>query len=699
MVSNPAHRGLVLTCVSVVIKVARGYTIFFEEHNLPARNFQTFSFVDSRPETCYQLTTTYPLPDITAVGVINGQEAGNFGSRYRYQGEVADNLRAVALYKGDYNYDCTGTPDVIIRFHDVDERNSLQVVDLNALDPSLAGRYRFWRPIDPDDQDWMSYVVPDERPGYISAVDQRTGMMDPIYVTPDDTPIMIVENFNSYDQARFALMGRYEWNDTRVQREIRLLRHQRDPNRNRYRSDAPETPSELSQWGTEEQADVQDEIYNPLEPAVRSRPAIQNPTGSNSNQMLPWAFRPIPSDDVPANLGEAVDSEYEDEFYEPSNFRIEIDPEAVDWHEEGEYPREPDMPGVPLQGTRQDMYRGIQPDEIPAAAARGFEDEELDNIRIDLMQEDMGFVDGRDEWTESETDYTDTEDELISDLDRQYPSSSLSFESPGRSQDAWDPQPLLNVRPAGIDVGVQVDEFSAPVDGPRRLRIRPVEDENRELPHVLPFYIPRARRPVQAVQGRRPVQDVTRDMEDAIDNSNLDSIQSYLRSVGTSYNMIDLTTMDLIAAMGQGLPYGSPEWENFLSQLQQSREDMQRREQWQRLYAPYGNLKFDDNTAQSMVELGQLYNVWQQQARELGDVLLNMDLDNVEPMDPSVARTLTPEDISGLPAEELLSYYLALDPERLTELRYRQLARAQQIMQELEQANLRGPELPRPTDF
>ncbi|KAK6518375.1 hypothetical protein TWF506_005533 [Arthrobotrys conoides] len=204
----PRHLSLisfVLIFFATTIEFGSAYTVFFREHNLEPDNFQTYDIVDGNPDVCYDVTSKHPIPDIEGVGLINGAEAGilvhealNFPG---YETQAPENLYAMALYEGVDNFDCIGHPDAVIRFHDPQDpqQTSLQYVDLGKTNPSLAGRYRFWKPIIATDPDWAAVLQPDYGAGYVRILSGR--FRRPAYTDDNGDMLVSWRDFASYLEA------------------------------------------------------------------------------------------------------------------------------------------------------------------------------------------------------------------------------------------------------------------------------------------------------------------------------------------------------------------------------------------------------------------------------------------------------------------------------------------------------------------
>ncbi|KAF3927503.1 hypothetical protein AA313_de0200882 [Arthrobotrys entomopaga] len=764
MVPKPIKRLFVLFYCSIAVENVYAYTVFFDELDLPPRNFQTFDFVDTAPDTCYQATTTYPIPDITAVGVINGREAGNFGSLSR--AVQVDNLRALALYNGTSNFECIGPPDVIIRFHDVDHQNTLQMVDLGDMVPSVAGKYLFWKPINPDDEDWVPYMLPEDGTGYVAIVDGAEEALELVYAKEDTSPAMSLERFETYDQARAALRARNGRGDP-VMDQMRQRLHWSD---NPY-IDRP------SQLPPPEGNTIGDDLIREI---AAYDPDEYDPLDYEGQFLQPKA---TPSEDW--NDIEFTDSEVSN-YYWDADRQLWLTRGFLDLGQLGisieEEPLKPDEPvGRPVGSLDEideyvdPVYNSVGVPDAQFPKTVGEEGWEIDwDLDIDAVSEltppelqvrPGTTVDNRklseqeaavrvgdwepdlaspiwreadeannqpvpdqpsmDEWASGSFENSDeiphvspvAEQELpVEPLDL-LPISPLAIGTPAMSttdpeepeievEESWSPQsgqvrgapgedhPAADIFSLGelADASVQAnldevvdgdddafraDRNEAPVARPQRMRIRPSEDYFREPPHVLPFYIPRPRRPEQYAVRRRPVGDVVQRLQ-SMRNPNLNSIESYLTSITGRIPEIDEAMVELMNEMSENMEYESPEWQDVLDRLRNSRDDLQRRVLRHNLFAPYSNLGFDDQSAQSLVELGMLYKTLQEQELELEEVLLNLDLDNVQVMDEAVARQLSPDQVRDLPAGLLLSYYLALDPDRLEQLRSRQQARREQ---------------------
>ncbi|KAF3273678.1 hypothetical protein TWF970_008877 [Orbilia oligospora] len=224
-------------------------------------------------------------------------------------------------------------------------------------------------------------------------------------------------------------------------------------------------------------------------------------------------------------------------------------------------------------------------------------------------------------------------------------------------------------RPTTAEVGTQTEPQ------PPKIRIHP-EGTVDSFPEQNEFHVPEARRPAGKVTGRKPVDQVVSLLQQRpglIQNT----IESYLERVATPDTEIIETAKKMIS----NIPYapGTIEYEMEAARILAEKEEAQLRALRARVNQPLTDPTLDDDTSRALVEMGNMYLLWDQQEKNIERVLLSRNLDNIDPMDPNLARSLTRAQINSLSPDDALGFYLAVNPNRLAELRAKQALQAQEL--------------------
>ncbi|KAK6501196.1 hypothetical protein TWF481_009040 [Arthrobotrys musiformis] len=592
---------LSLAYFTVALDFTYGYTVFFREHNSESDNFQTHDVVDPNPDVCYEVTSKHPIPDIEGVGLINGPEAGIIVQELSginipgYEAQTPENLLAIGLYQGLENFDCIGFPDAVIRFHDPqgEHRTSVQYVDFGKTDPPLAGRYRFWKPIVPDDTDWRALFLPDSGAGYVRI---KTGRFKrPAYTDMNGDLLVSWQEFNNYMEAWVYLAGLADG--------IEAADYQVQPSVNLPASNLAENPP-------------QDYFQAP-----NPNNAADGGLGRDSSN-IPYQAQP--------NEGGVDDINVKEE--EQSEPQVKMEEEEIVKAEE----ESPFRFNVP----RRDAALEIQPNSEPNRA-----------LWLPIPQAPS---------TQAETNNLNYEESI-----------------------SHFPQPQQRnpyVRTAA-EVGTQT-EPQAP-----QLRIYP-EGTRPNLPARDPLYVPEANRPLVRVTGFRPVNEVVNMLQQRTEPVQ-DIIQNYLATVARP----DTASRTAAQEMINRLPYepGTTQYEMEVTRILAEMEEAQIRALRRRIYQPLSDPSLDHITARNLVEIGNMYLLWEQQDRQIELTLLSRNLDNIEPMDSRIAHSLSAQDVRALSADDTIRFYLATDPSRLDELRAMQQAlQAQGLQAQQAQAEAQG---------
>ncbi|KAF3910382.1 hypothetical protein ABW20_dc0101836 [Dactylellina cionopaga] len=434
MASKISRRLLVLGCLSATANIVQGYAIYFQEHNLPPDNFQYYDFVDRRPNACHIVTSSYPAPAIDAIGLINGPNSGPdaTNSHARRVRRTTDTLRAMALYKGINNSECVGTPDLIVRFEDPTDPDqvTLQVADLNEINPSAAGVYRFWKPMEPEVEQWAHYVLKDDGTGFI--INTQEGLGLPVRVDLQGNKLITLRNFDFYTEAEDAL---FDWIGNAPGRL--------------------EESVDKSSGFIEEENEISEE-------------------------------QPVLVDDRARGLSDFFEGEWS-----PDTDEVQV-------------PRYNRLTSWPKKHPRTEM-----------SVESGDEEEEE-------KEESISLEDSSGSYHPLSVFYSHSGPSGESEQDSES-GASLALRIPGSNvEQAWPPQSQEHVRLPGVDIGVQTDFEAAE---PRRIgRVQPNGMAQQvNLPRVLPFYIPRERRPHQVVRGPLPVQQVVKNLQN---DGQMDSIEA-----------------------------------------------------------------------------------------------------------------------------------------------------------------------------
>ncbi|KAF3192434.1 hypothetical protein TWF788_000048 [Orbilia oligospora] len=587
--SSPIY--LIFVFFAIATEFGYGYTIFFREHNIEADNFQTHDVVDGHPDVCYDVTSKHPIPDIEGVGLINGAEAGVLVQETinlpGYEAQAPENLQAIALYQGAENFDCIGHPDAIIRFHDSQDprQTSVQYVDLGKTNPSLAGRYRFWKPIIPADQDWVPTIVPDYGTGYV-LIRSGSRYRRPAYTDDNNNMLVSWRDFDSY----------------------------------------------LEAW-----------MY--LESAAAPREGDNQSRNQGQDQNL-VSLRDI------ANQGLNLES---------SN-RLDLDLDR--------FPQSNSAPSSFESAVRQ---TGNSPQ---------IKEEDLGDIQVKQEAEELVKVEDV-----SQPPFNQRPSANIAPQQENVQVPAPQSENNNLNPDELD-IPALQAqqqrnpyaRPTTAEVGTQT-EPQLP-----KIRIHP-EGTVDNFPEQNEFHVPEARRPAGKVTGRKPVDQVVSLLQKRPGLTQT-TIEGYLESVATPNTEIIKTAKKMIA----NIPYapGTIEYEMEAARIIAEKEEAQLRALRARVNQPLTDPTLDDDTSRALVEMGNMYLVWDQQEKNIERVLLSRNLDNIEPMDPNLARSLTRAQINSLGPDDALGFYLAVNPGRLAELRAKQALQSRELQMQQAQAQVQA---------
>ncbi|KAK6341617.1 hypothetical protein TWF696_008688 [Orbilia brochopaga] len=631
-----------------LVAKASAYTVFFQAQDSLQSNLQSHDVIDSN--ACYRVSTTDANPSITGVGVINSRSASPWSYIGRpghgANGGGAQNIRAIALYAGFSNYDCIGDPTTIIRFSDdvpTGDRAITHFVDLTATDPSLSGVYRFWKPVNPESPDWAPYLSPQNPPGYVGYV-QEDGTLDLMYLNVNGDMALQTREYEDHDEAVWMLLHLHDYEEDLLQSTYQQAV-----------DDLDEFDNDAEGW-IRKALKTEEGALPPRQQAAEDLQLEEEylaPNGPNQEDLFAdWASAQQNADQQQEATGGRQTSESVGGRGEVDDDLNEVEVEE-DLQEEGQSNGDEWGQGInfeiKLEEEGEEEASLWQQDWV--SDGMNVKIEEGESINNDDLN-NLGFNPFAD---------FDFDSFLTRLLENQPPSNGVS-ERPQMMTVETQTSPLNNI-PASADVGVQTDLVDdSPVQIPRLGRA----DQRNPPEQPQSLFIPTARRPPQIVTGQRPIPQVIQRLQQSVGpnfmNDNSAAILGYLASLEEPDPFTAASRPVVQARINAMYEPGSPMWQEMVADADAVLEEAQTRERRRRIFQPLMDTDLSQQTARSMVELGLLFDQYQQQGGQLERALSNYDLDlaNLQIPDPMAGMNLTPAQMAEMDAQNLIANYLAL---------------------------------------